>query len=368
MKRLTELQEIRNNFALSQSSQTSDFTETDDNHAIVTDGDDNSSKSLDPEAALAQPAAVATATSDIVPIPNFAGLTGSTDASTSSNSTAATSIPISTPVPPPFLRRHTSIGAVPASGGKWEERAAAFMMKRRSMQAAMNASPISDSRISPKLGMVALGGIGANGFYSPPHLRQFAKLPPTTRPVLHRMLSERDVQEVSWEFERSKLNPRRGALIAAAWESYQDAWDDLLAEQSQTEYKDKDDHQIDSGPEQHDNDVDDKDEKKGNNSHPYLTFAKIPWPLAQMSHDPPITDPKSINIEGMREFLLSPFHSTDKSKETRIREAYMLWHPDKSTRWLPLVLESEREAVQMGVERVNWCLNNLKVVQIGSST
>jgi hypothetical protein len=182
------------------------------------------------------------------------------------------------------------------------------------------------------------------------------------------MLSERDVQEVSWEFERSKLNPRRGALIAAAWESYQDAWDDLLAEQSQTEYKDKDDHQIDSGPEQHDNDVDDKDEKKGNNSHPYLTFAKIPWPLAQMSHDPPITDPKSINIEGMREFLLSPFHSTDKSKETRIREAYMLWHPDKSTRWLPLVLESEREAVQMGVERVNWCLNNLKVVQIGSST
>jgi len=93
---------------------------------------------------------------------------------------------------------------------------------------------------------------------------------------------------------------------------------------------------------------------------PYLTFATVPWPVLRTSSDPPLSNPNEIGIEEMKEFVLSPFHSAEKSKESRIREACMRWHTDKSARWLELVVESERARVKEGVERVNWCLGNLK--------
>ena len=118
--------------------------------------------------------------------------------------------------------------------------------------------------------------------------------------------------------------------MAAAWTTHQDSWEDLNTQIGKEDIQ------------------------------PYLTFATVPWPVLRLSSDPQFSDPSEISVEEMKEFVLSPFHSVEKSKESRIRDAYMRWHPDKSARWLELVVKSERGKVKEGVERVNWCLNNLK--------
>jgi hypothetical protein len=225
--------------------------------------------------------------------------------------------------PSMLQRRHTTTAASfalnlkerPAVG--WEERAAAFMMKRQSQKSAMESqvhtpmprsNPFEDRRMS---------------------------LSPEARPGPARSSSDQNPglnhdRDVLWELERRKQNPRRGALIAAGWITYQDAWDELSARMAE-------------------NDV-----------RPYLTFSTVPWPVLRVSSDPPFGDPSEITVDDMRDFVLSPFHSTEKSKESRIRDTYMRWHPDKSERWLAIVVPSERTKVKEGIEKVNWCLNNLK--------
>jgi len=71
-------------------------------------------------------------------------------------------------------------------------------------------------------------------------------------------------------------------------------------------------------------------------------------------------DPCELTPEDIREFLLSPYHSPNKPKEVRIREAYLRWHPDKASKWMAGVIPSDRVRVKQGVDRVSWCLNQLK--------
>lgn len=226
-------------------------------------------------------------------------------------------------IPPILQRRHTTTAASlnlnlkdrPTTG--WEERAAAFMLKRRNQQSAMESmvhtpmprsNPFEDRRMSRS---------------------------PEARPAPARSASDQNPggnhdQDVLWELERRKQNPRRGALIAAGWITYQDSWDELNAQMAR------------------------------NDIQPYLTFATVPWPVLRMSNDPPFKDPSEIRADDVRDFILSPFHSSEKSKESRVRDSYMRWHPDKSSKWLAFVVLSERAKVKEGMEKVNWCLNNLR--------
>ena len=254
---------------------------------------------------------------------------------------------LSRPSPPALVRRHTTTavghGPSPLTGstpsGGWEERAAVFMLKRQSQRSAMeqqNQQQLRDPQqrvISPLPSPT-----------EPMHRRRISHSP-EARPMTGRSTSEKTPgmqhagnrsptqvqdQDVLWELERRRQNPRRGALLTAAWTTYQDSWEDLNARIAKEDIQ------------------------------PYLTFSTVPWPVLRVSSDPQFSDPNEIGIEEMKEFVLSPFHSVDKSKESRIRDAYMRWHPDKSARWLEFVVKSERARVKEGVERVNWCLNNLK--------
>ena len=230
--------------------------------------------------------------------------------------------------PAPLVRRHTTMAVSmtqETTTGGWEDRAAAFMMKRRSQQTQQvdrNGGDIQ--QISPPLSPT-------NTRFIPPSRRSIHSS--DHHPQLQRLTSDQnssESQDILWEFERRKQNPRRGMLVAAAFETYQERWDDLTARIAE------------------------------NQVQPHLTFATFPWPVLRLSHDKLFSEPDDLMVDDIREFVLSPFHSTDKGKESRIREAYVRFHPDKNSRWLAFVLESERERTKRGMDRVNWCLGNLK--------
>jgi hypothetical protein len=63
--------------------------------------------------------------------------------------------------------------------------------------------------------------------------------------------------------------------------------------------------------------------------------------------------------EAIREFLLSPAHSSEVSSKDRIRAALRRWHPDKFARLLGLVVESDKEDVADGAGIVVRCLNEM---------
>lgn len=230
--------------------------------------------------------------------------------------------------PAPLVRRHTTM-AVPAThettAGGWEDRAAAFMMRRRSQQSQQVNRGAGDlQQVSPPLSPTNTQYI--------PHSRRSTHLQ-DHHPNPHRFASDQNTvesQDVLWEFERRKQNPRRGMLIAAAFETYSETWDNLILRANQDQIQ------------------------------PHLTFSTFPWPVLRLSNDPPFSEPTELTMDEVREFVLSPFHSTDKSKESRIREAYVRFHPDKNSRWLGFVLENEREKTKRGMDRVSWCLGNLK--------
>ncbi|CAE6479482.1 unnamed protein product [Rhizoctonia solani] len=79
-----------------------------------------------------------------------------------------------------------------------------------------------------------------------------------------------------------------------------------------------------------------------------VTFYDIPWPVlgqASSFHD--------LTNENISAFLLSPYHSQDKSPKARLRAAILIWHPDKFVqKVLPHIAESHRPAVSAGVDIV----------------
>lgn len=87
-----------------------------------------------------------------------------------------------------------------------------------------------------------------------------------------------------------------------------------------------------------------------------LRFGDIPWPIFSTG---PFT-PADITSKTVGAFLLSPFHSVDKSTKDRLRAALMQWHPDKfEARWLHTVAESEKPLVTDGVGAVARAINDL---------
>lgn len=84
-----------------------------------------------------------------------------------------------------------------------------------------------------------------------------------------------------------------------------------------------------------------------------LTFADIPWPTSIQPRSP-----SDISSFAIKNFVLSPLHSTDKSTRQRLREQLLRYHPDRfEGRWLTRVRESDRDAVKLATNNVARYLN-----------
>ena len=89
-----------------------------------------------------------------------------------------------------------------------------------------------------------------------------------------------------------------------------------------------------------------------------LTFADLPWPC-----DPTPTlplDPNALSRQVVSSFLLSPLHSVGKPRKQRLRDALLLYHPDRFVaKWMGLVREEDASGVQEAVGRVARVLTGL---------
>ncbi|KAG9119269.1 hypothetical protein FRC07_005773 [Ceratobasidium sp. 392] len=79
-----------------------------------------------------------------------------------------------------------------------------------------------------------------------------------------------------------------------------------------------------------------------------LTFYDIPWPVAM-----PARSFDELQASAIERFLLSPYHSTSKTRKMRLRAALMQWHPDKfAQRFVDRIEESHRNAILAAVNSV----------------
>jgi len=84
-----------------------------------------------------------------------------------------------------------------------------------------------------------------------------------------------------------------------------------------------------------------------------LSFASIPWPMESQPHSP-----SDITNNDIKEFILSPLHSANKSHKQRLREQLLRFHPDRfEGRWLSRVRESDRAEVRDAINTVARYLN-----------
>ncbi|QRV84169.1 hypothetical protein RhiJN_12185 [Ceratobasidium sp. AG-Ba] len=82
-----------------------------------------------------------------------------------------------------------------------------------------------------------------------------------------------------------------------------------------------------------------------------LAFTDLPWP----SYPPPKLplSPEALSRKAVTSFLLSPLHSIGKPRKQRLREALLLYHPDRFVaKWMGLVQEADALSVQEAVGRV----------------
>ena len=94
-----------------------------------------------------------------------------------------------------------------------------------------------------------------------------------------------------------------------------------------------------------------------------LSFKSIPWPVIVQPSAPDKLIPRDISA-----FLLSPAHSQDVPGKDRIKDALRRWHPDRFQRWLSIVDDRDKAAVEEGVGIVARCLNELLAQQRKSSS
>ncbi|EJD52190.1 hypothetical protein AURDEDRAFT_98997 [Auricularia subglabra TFB-10046 SS5] len=94
-----------------------------------------------------------------------------------------------------------------------------------------------------------------------------------------------------------------------------------------------------------------------------LRMAAIRWPVIYI--DPKFAaSPELVlnllTVHQIATFLLSPFHSQEKSHKERIRDALLRWHPDRFTgRFLNRVVESDKALVVQGLNVVTSILKSL---------
>lgn len=89
-----------------------------------------------------------------------------------------------------------------------------------------------------------------------------------------------------------------------------------------------------------------------------LSFTDLAWPC----HPLPILPlgPDALSKEVISSFLLSPLHSVGKPRKQRLREALLLYHPDRFVaKWMGLVREKDAPGVQEAVGRVARALTAL---------
>jgi len=100
---------------------------------------------------------------------------------------------------------------------------------------------------------------------------------------------------------------------------------------------------------------------------PALSFGTLPWPV-----HPRASTVEGLTLEAVSSFLLSDFYAAEKPKKQRLKEALLLYHPDRfEGRWLGMIKaedggddEIERGRVKEAVGIVARHLNEL-MEQVG---
>jgi hypothetical protein len=92
---------------------------------------------------------------------------------------------------------------------------------------------------------------------------------------------------------------------------------------------------------------------------PTLHFQNIPWPI---QHPP--TSPEQLTAGAISAFVLSPLHSQGKNRKQRIRDALLVFHPDRFDKWTRLVRNGpDRQLVREAAGAVVRILNALLEVE-----
>ncbi|CAE6453901.1 unnamed protein product [Rhizoctonia solani] len=86
-----------------------------------------------------------------------------------------------------------------------------------------------------------------------------------------------------------------------------------------------------------------------------LTFYDIPWPVSM-----PARSFEELQSSAIEKFLLSPYHSTIKTREMRLRSALMQWRPGKfAERFVDRIEGSHRTAILVAVHSVAHTITEL---------
>ncbi|KAG9077691.1 hypothetical protein FRC06_008758 [Ceratobasidium sp. 370] len=89
-----------------------------------------------------------------------------------------------------------------------------------------------------------------------------------------------------------------------------------------------------------------------------LAFTDLPWPSYPAPKLP--LSPDALSKQAISTFLLSPLHSIGKPRRQRLREALLLYHPDRFVaKWMGLIREKDAPPVQEAVGRVARVLTGL---------
>lgn len=90
----------------------------------------------------------------------------------------------------------------------------------------------------------------------------------------------------------------------------------------------------------------------------FLNWYNFPWPVS-----PKPKSPDDLLAAGIHNYVLSQYQLVNKSSKTlkdHIKEHIRRWHPDRfETRYLPKVIQGEREKVKEGAGLVARALNDL---------
>ncbi|KAH7334694.1 hypothetical protein B0J17DRAFT_671190 [Rhizoctonia solani] len=89
-----------------------------------------------------------------------------------------------------------------------------------------------------------------------------------------------------------------------------------------------------------------------------LGFTDLPWPCYPPPRLP--LEPDTLSKQTISSFLLSPLHSIGKPRKQRLREALLLYHPDRfMAKWMGRVRKEDTQGVQEAVGRVARVLTGL---------
>jgi hypothetical protein len=70
-----------------------------------------------------------------------------------------------------------------------------------------------------------------------------------------------------------------------------------------------------------------------------IAFKDIPWPMNPRPHSA-----SDVTGEAISSFLLSESHSTNRPRKQRIRDALLIYHPDRFDKWVSMVADDTEKA------------------------